>query len=211
MSKFGNRLKAIRKDLGLTQKELSEKVNKSLSSIQKYEAGEVSIPIEVISLLSEKLNVPSSKLIDETENKYYQYDNIKNFLNFMGFTFDEIGVYLGSGQNSNFPEMDSLDFSPNFVIKNSFLEVMIDLEQLDNLKEQIESFLLFSLWKLEKDGNVLNIDAHILDREELYFSDDFINTVKEKLGFYGDDHIRPLSKLEKRVWEIYKETQNSKK
>ncbi|SQC97288.1 DNA-damage-inducible protein D [Fusobacterium necrophorum subsp. necrophorum] len=65
------------------------------------------------------------------------------------------------------------------------------------MKEQIESFLLFSLWKLEKDGNVLNIDAHILDREELYFSDDFINTVKEKLGFYGDDHIRPLSKLEK--------------
>ncbi|SQC97287.1 transcriptional repressor DicA [Fusobacterium necrophorum subsp. necrophorum] len=55
MSKFGNRLKAIRKDLGLTQKELSEKVNKSLSSIQKYEAGEVSIPIEVISLLSEKI------------------------------------------------------------------------------------------------------------------------------------------------------------
>lgn len=43
---IGHRIKEIRKERGLSQTELAEKINKSLRTVQKYEKGEIEVSVE---------------------------------------------------------------------------------------------------------------------------------------------------------------------
>ena len=49
----------------ITQTELGAKINKTLSSVQKYEKGEVTIPIDVLNNIAIALNIGIDKLIYE--------------------------------------------------------------------------------------------------------------------------------------------------
>ena len=61
--KIGNNIKKWRKLKKLTQQELGEKIDKTLSSIQKYEKGNVRIPIDVLSNIAKALNITIDDLL----------------------------------------------------------------------------------------------------------------------------------------------------
>ena len=61
--KIGNNIKKWRKLKKLTQQELGEKIDKTLSSIQKYEKGNVMIPIDVLSNIAKALNIGIDDLL----------------------------------------------------------------------------------------------------------------------------------------------------
>ena len=65
---IGSRIKARRKELGLTQEKLAEKMNVVKSTISAYENGNSRIDSEVIEELAETLNTTAAYLFNETDN-----------------------------------------------------------------------------------------------------------------------------------------------
>ena len=96
--KTGEKIRRCRRSKGLTQKALADAVNRTESSIQKYEKGEVEIPNSVLAHLAKALGVspeyllsdgPSEKITESERlsslpNRLYQYGTaglIPNALN----------------------------------------------------------------------------------------------------------------------------------
>ncbi len=67
-NKVGIKIKEFRKEKGITQTELANKLNKSLRTIQKYEAGEVFPSIANIKTIAEVLEVdPYKDILDDAQ------------------------------------------------------------------------------------------------------------------------------------------------
>jgi len=62
---IGDNIKKARKTAKLTQKQLSEKINKGFSTVQKYELGLFIPPISVIKEISIALNVSVEELLND--------------------------------------------------------------------------------------------------------------------------------------------------
>ena len=74
---IGERIYSTRDELGLTLKELSQKVGVAISTIQRYEKGEIEkIKLPVIQSIAHALSVNPSWLIGESDNKYLQTKSI---------------------------------------------------------------------------------------------------------------------------------------
>lgn len=202
---FGKNIKKIRKEKGLTQSEFAKLINKSLSSVQKYEAGDVSIPIEVIAAISQELGVPSSKIVGDFDSKYYKYEAIKNFLSFMGYIFEEVELYTGSDDFEHYSP-SSGDFEQVYIIKNEKEEVQLTLNELDIFTRDIEKYVKFLLSNFDNTKDYFeNIDI------DSYLTDEMISSLKEKIGIYGNEHLKSLNKLEQLIWKRYLEITKEKK
>lgn len=55
---IGEKIKTLRKEKKITQKQLADMVNKNIRTIQKYESCEIKIPLESLVDISRCLNVP---------------------------------------------------------------------------------------------------------------------------------------------------------
>ena len=64
---FGNRLAKLRKEKGLTQEELAEKVGVSRQTLGKWESGEVSPETENIVALAKALEISTDELLGNVE------------------------------------------------------------------------------------------------------------------------------------------------
>lgn len=69
---LGNNIRKYRKKLGLTQKELGEKILKSEISIRKYEQGSINIPPATLFSLCNIFNVDLGTLLDDDIHSYIQ-------------------------------------------------------------------------------------------------------------------------------------------
>ena len=68
--KLGNNLRFYRKQQGLTLKEMSEKLDITLATYQKYETGQIKhIDIEIIKKFANALNISAAILLDWQEEK----------------------------------------------------------------------------------------------------------------------------------------------
>ena len=65
--KIGNNIKRYRELRKLTQKQLADRLRISVKSIQRYETGENSTPIEILLGIGEELNVSIQDLISGVE------------------------------------------------------------------------------------------------------------------------------------------------
>lgn len=61
----GKNIKRLRKEKTVTQEHLGKLAEKSVRTIQKYESGEINPPIEVLTKISEGLNVSITELLKE--------------------------------------------------------------------------------------------------------------------------------------------------
>lgn len=62
---IGEKIKLIRKNKKITQKQLGELIGKKEITIRKYESGEITPNIEILSEISSALGIPLIELIDE--------------------------------------------------------------------------------------------------------------------------------------------------
>lgn len=79
---IGGRIKAIRKDKKLTQKELGKLIGKSEISVRKYESSS-NVPIDVIRDIANALDVDIAGLISDT-NKLDPLDSLQGYLSDRG-------------------------------------------------------------------------------------------------------------------------------
>lgn len=77
----GKRIKKWRKLKKITQSELGAKINKTLSSVQKYEKGNVTIPIDVLNNIAIALNIGIDNLLFgvSDSNKNIKEEVLKTF------------------------------------------------------------------------------------------------------------------------------------
>lgn len=64
---FGQRLRELRNEKGLTQSQLAERVNLSKANISKYENGSVEPNLETLHLLAELFGVTTDVLLGKTD------------------------------------------------------------------------------------------------------------------------------------------------
>lgn len=69
METMGDRIKKNRKKLKLTQQQLADKLNKSKSTIQKYESGDVGLSAESMKALCDIFNIDLYELVIGEKNK----------------------------------------------------------------------------------------------------------------------------------------------
>ena len=141
--KIGNNIKKWRKLKKLTQQELGEKIDKTLSSIQKYEKGNVMIPIDVLSNIAKALNIGIDKLIYENggfSNKIEnnKYDTFIKLLSSLGYEIEQFPLYIGE---DNWEDV--------LILKKEKKELQLNMEDTNVLFSDIEKYIDFSIHKME--------------------------------------------------------------
>lgn len=63
MISLGNRIREARKQAGLTQEELAERIGVSRTAISRFELGEIEPSLRNLSALAESLNVSADRLL----------------------------------------------------------------------------------------------------------------------------------------------------
>lgn len=115
---IGENIKKYRKEKGLTQKELAEKIGKGFSTVQKYELNIAQPPIDVLNNIAEILDINVSQLFD-IENTLNQSAEILGSFNpndpstFTEVSFDDEAkrqeTYLKELREDTINKYDSLD------------------------------------------------------------------------------------------------------
>lgn len=118
---IGTNIKKYRKEKGLTQRELADKLNIATNSLSRYEIGERRPPIDMIEKIAEILNVTPIQLMydEEVENTLNQSSEIlSNFNPNDSSTFTEVSfedeaqrqeMYLKELREDTINKYDSLD------------------------------------------------------------------------------------------------------
>lgn len=74
MKQYAHMIKKIRKEQGLTQKELAQMIHVSQQAIARYESQKAEPSLDVLQALSKALSVPAGVFVDEnsvsTEQEY---------------------------------------------------------------------------------------------------------------------------------------------
>lgn len=174
--KIGNvgiRIKQLRKEMKLTQKQLAEKINKTESSIQKYESGNVEIPHSVIENIAETLNTTVSYLLGfEGIQKEMKFDNIFNelielqgyilelhYCNAAQWEFDPIeGCFYDLAENNKICGceinnikrrcIDCDESEVYYTLKTKDILIKIPYNEIINFQKELESYLKFKLTEI---------------------------------------------------------------
>ena len=81
---YGERLKELRKERGLTQSEFAKRINTTQKNVTKYELEMLDLSTETIILICKTFNVSADYLLgleDETGAKTYVSNSFNNFSN----------------------------------------------------------------------------------------------------------------------------------
>jgi len=100
--KIGSNIKIFRKKMKLTQTALANIVNKSESSIQKYESGAVTPDFETLNKIAEALGCSLKDLINDSA-QFNLVDNYPKITHLIGSLPPE-ELFASSGKVFNFPD-----------------------------------------------------------------------------------------------------------
>lgn len=81
---IGEKIKLLRKEKGLTQKELAEMIHKSEITVRKYEANDISMNVNVFIDI---LNALDSKLLIQSND--YCYDLLRQYIDSLDLDISE--------------------------------------------------------------------------------------------------------------------------
>ena len=81
------------------------------------------------------------------------------------------------------------------------------MDDVNILFDDIEKYIDFSIYKMEnsQEFEEETIEQKVENNIDEYYTDEYIEKIKEKIGYYGDEYIKPLNTAEKIVWEKWKE------
>lgn len=207
--KFGNFIKELRKEKGITQKELGEKLNITDKAISKWERG-LSFPdITMLNILAEffeidvsellngekgiKKDIDTEKAIDEAIEKYKNLEEKRKIkikkikkttgiLSFIILIFSLLvqGAYLFILKRHNFEYViDSLEYIINEVIIISFTISIVLLTK----KKNFRNIIIYTLCTLFSVINIAFMCNNGFENKYLIsFSSDFSNELVLKIN-----------------------------
>lgn len=131
---IGNNIKKYRKYAHLTQIQLAQKINKSESTIQKYEANNVKPDFSVLDDIAEALNVSMIELIkdDTIESSVNKLNYLEQYIKTLGY------------------EIDGDESEGYLVINTPEGTYEITEDDITDLTNTTKSFILFKLQEIIK-------------------------------------------------------------
>lgn len=171
---IGEKITSLRRVLGITQKELAEKIGLTASTITKYEKGTLEPNIDTLNKISEALNVSISDIIDNDKFK-----NVILDLNYFSKFMNSIGFNIYGRET---------DKTSEIWIKNSKNErIAINEDAYKNLQKEIEEFVNF------KVNQLIEIEKRELGKE-----------FYEKINNSNDTEINKFKTLSSELRKAYK-------
>ena len=155
--KIGLKIKENRKKLKLTQKELGEKIEKTKSSIQKYEKGLTQIPNDVLEKLADVFQMSVFELL--SENRQISIadfkENLKKIRKAKNVTQNQLAFLIGKTRLT-IARYENGEINPSLkIIKRiaDALDVSLDALISDKDREMINFLESVSLDSSMKRGN----------------------------------------------------------
>ena len=151
---IGQRRRKYRKEKGMNQSELAEKIGKSLRTVQKYEKGEIEVAISVISDIAEMLGVSSSDILGYKSGIEHigSLSDIMSFL-FMLENVQDVDFKINVQKPSQGGKWEcSISFDGQQNAKyNADLCLFLErwAEEQDNFRTYFSSLENYSRWKAE--------------------------------------------------------------
>lgn len=94
---IGLKIKNLRKTYKLTQKQLADKINKSVETIKKYENESIEIPLKVLNEIADVLEVPMVYFVDTIDGNY-PYGNLHGMVDATDFRKEHEFYFLNKYQ-----------------------------------------------------------------------------------------------------------------
>lgn len=205
----GKRIKKWRKLKKMTQEQLARKIEMNVKSIQRYETGTNPIPIDVLNNIAIALNIGIDKLIYEKNSitgdfNEYRYDAFIKMLLSLGYTIEDIPLYKGGFDSDGVP-IDNWETA--LILRKDKKVLQLNLDDIETLFDNIENYINFTIHNLSdsEEFEEETIEQKVENNIDEYYTDEYIEKIKEKIGYYGDEYIKPLNTAEKIVWEKWKE------
>ena len=104
---IGINIKLARKRKGLSQSEFADAIGKSVRTVQKYESGDINMPLEVLNKITNELDVSLEDLLSEEQPG----TNIDTFADIFSAIFElenAQGIKLGNRGSAGFRQQDSI-------------------------------------------------------------------------------------------------------
>jgi transcriptional regulator with XRE-family HTH domain len=149
----GERIKEQRKSKKMTQKQLSKILNKSESSIQKYESGDVEIPHSVVEEIAQALDTTviyllgydDNKLDEELADMFEAIESQDPELKLFNDQLKQLGCYI---QSANFSGYDIKQ--PFQLLSYNNNAAKIPTYELETLRKSFKAYMQFMLQELLK-------------------------------------------------------------
>lgn len=141
----GERIRSIRKEKGMTLKDLAQKTNMSEQAISQYERGTRKINVNTLSILAEALNVPIGRILLNKDTTSITHTSEAPQLQEKAVEFFAEGVIaigMDMYRELSYEEMKSIAYSKELAL---FLEYMYIGQIQNRYKRQLEEI------KNEKD------------------------------------------------------------
>lgn len=189
---IGSNIQLARKFLNMTQKELADKINKTESSIKKYETGITNVPLNVLETISEVFNIPKDTLIgsedvlrfylllnkessDDSSMRYYKDLIFNNILN----TYAEKMYELGNEHDIDLISDSLVEYQvANITKKSTKYEIHHNkpLSQKDKLNHALEQLITYA----NKNNPV-----ELTTRQQDILFDEVVDYIRYKLYSMG--------------------------
>lgn len=145
---IGKRIKQYRKGK-MTQKELAAKIQRTESSIRKYEKGLITIPLNILEEIASALGVTAFDLMGieyfdlknpEVGRQYAEYEGFQKYLQSIGFSVKET-------QKS--------EDSCSYAISGNGLDLTLSHEEYAQLQASSGDLIFSYLWKKKNKNKPL--------------------------------------------------------
>lgn len=157
---IGDRIKEKRRSKKITQKQLSKILNKSESSIQKYESGEVEIPHSVIEEIAKVLDTTApyllgyddgQKLLDEIKLFNEQLKQLGCHINEFYCPKEDNPKTISCNSNGTERFCSNCDLKQScYILTYNNTTINIPINALENLRDNFKSYMQFMLLELIK-------------------------------------------------------------
>lgn len=173
---IGNKIRQVRKEKGLTQKELGFLAGMSYQQIGQYENGKRTPKLETIDKIAQALKISPYEMLGD-QYTYMKYPNLKEigikqeafekYLNSLGYLVNIICTPVEISKedmekiirqrpdwkgDEDSISCETMDYE---LIKNNKKIVLTDDEYRD-LQKNIENFTEFELWKSTKQDSIFS-------------------------------------------------------
>lgn len=218
---IGKNIKKYRKEKGMTQKELAEKINKSTITIRKYEANDTTPPIDVLGQIATILQVPIDILIGSTLTPVPKDGGISHMVDSQFGVFDpNLESYtdflerkLGASQEYQKDNLFTSSIIPSFsselvtAINRAISEKENKLHSINEIKQLIfDRAKINSIWHLDDEKELPLIEiVKLLDFFKKNYSDDFYNFIVGYSFGFSD-----LDESIKGIIHVYREVATKK-
>lgn len=184
---IGNRIKGFRKKNNLTLSQLGDLINKSESTISKYESGDIVIDLETLYDISDGLKVPIDQLIYVSNpQKDISDEYIPTFFN----DIDIVYSYYYDGRSNELIRclIEITNYSVNNKKKVFFYMNFKDYNIYQNCENKYEGYIehFHALSNIE----LINLDTNI-ERANIKILASFLDT-DLKWGLYNGFSFRPM-------------------